>query len=467
MARRALPDLGAHRRRGRVRGRPHRPRRARALRLRHRSSTTTTSSRAAEQGLVEAEVQAARELGCPPRRLARLDGSRRVAGRPAARLGRRGRSTRFSPTRERLAGAARVADRGARVQLAVAPCSPFSVTGDLMTESATLARELGLQLHTHLAETVEEEAYCRERFGCSPVEYLDGLGWLDGDVWCAHCVHLSEPEIAALRRDRHRRRALPDVEPAARSGDRARARDARRGRARRPGRRRLRLERAQRSLLRRQAGAARRARARRADGPDSREALRIATRGGAEVLARDDIGVIAPGTCADLAVWSTRRPRARRRGGSRRRLVFSAPHRVDRLYVGGELVVDGGALVRADEARDRPPPSGAGAKIRSRDLALDPCARHGRGTAGRGRRGDASTAMTTSSPNDERTGTGAHVSQTSSSPACIASPSSLRRRSSAASSSRSSSRTATTTSRSSSLPTGARATAAADRRRAG
>ena len=64
-----------------------------------------------------------------------------------------------------------------------------------MTESADLARRLGLQLHTHLAETVEEEAYCQELYGCTPVEYLDSLGWLDGDVWCAHCVHLSAAEI--------------------------------------------------------------------------------------------------------------------------------------------------------------------------------------------------------------------------------------------------------------------------------
>ena len=65
-----------------------------------------------------------------------------------------------------------------------------------MEESAALARRLGLVLHTHLAETVEEEAYCRELYGCAPVEYLDRLGWLGGDVWCAHCVHLSEEEVA-------------------------------------------------------------------------------------------------------------------------------------------------------------------------------------------------------------------------------------------------------------------------------
>src|SRR5207244_11262894 len=75
-------------------------------------------------------------------------------------------------------------------------CSPFSVTRELMTESAELARRLGLPLHTHLAETVEEEDYCRELYGCTPVEYLEQLGWLSDDVWCAHCVHLSQPDIS-------------------------------------------------------------------------------------------------------------------------------------------------------------------------------------------------------------------------------------------------------------------------------
>src|SRR5438876_1093898 len=98
-------------------------------------------------GLVEAEIQAAREL----------------VGRQAG-----------------------LAD-GNMLQLAVAPCSPFSVTKELMGESAALARRLGLQLHTHLAETAEEEDYCRQLYGCTPVEYLTELGWTAGDVWCAHC----------------------------------------------------------------------------------------------------------------------------------------------------------------------------------------------------------------------------------------------------------------------------------------
>ena len=112
---------------------------------------------------------------------------------------------------------------GRWTQIAVAPCSPFSVTKRLMVESAELARRLGLALHTHLAETVEEEEYCQGIFGCRPVEYLEQLGWLDGDVWCAHCVHLSAEDIGAFARERHRRRALPDLEPAARRRRRARA----------------------------------------------------------------------------------------------------------------------------------------------------------------------------------------------------------------------------------------------------
>jgi cytosine/adenosine deaminase-related metal-dependent hydrolase len=82
------------------------------------------------------------------------------------------------------------------LQIAVAPCSPFSVTGELMSESAALARAKGVRLHTHLAETTDEESFCLERFGVRPVHYLDSLGWLGDDVWLAHCIHLDAREIA-------------------------------------------------------------------------------------------------------------------------------------------------------------------------------------------------------------------------------------------------------------------------------
>ena len=84
----------------------------------------------------------------------------------------------------------------AMLRIAVAPCSPFSVSADLMRESAALARRRGVRLHTHLAETLDEEAFCRERFGCTPAEYVDELGWLADDVWLAHCVNLAPAAVA-------------------------------------------------------------------------------------------------------------------------------------------------------------------------------------------------------------------------------------------------------------------------------
>jgi cytosine/adenosine deaminase-related metal-dependent hydrolase len=87
---------------------------------------------------------------------------------------------------------------GAMVRVAVAPCSPFSVTQKLMAEAAVLARRRGVRLHTHLAETVEESAYCAEQHGCTPVEYAERLGWLGPDVWLAHCVHIGETAVERL-----------------------------------------------------------------------------------------------------------------------------------------------------------------------------------------------------------------------------------------------------------------------------
>ena len=146
-------------------------------------------------GLVEAEVAAARELGV-----------RLVASRGSMDLGESDGGLppdslvesidAVLADTERLVAELHEPGPGARVQIAVAPCSPFSVTRRLMEESAELARRHGLPLHTHLAETVEEDAYCLELYGCRPVEYLEELGWLAEDVWCAHCVHLSAADIA-------------------------------------------------------------------------------------------------------------------------------------------------------------------------------------------------------------------------------------------------------------------------------
>src|ERR671936_1924556 len=136
-------------------------------------------------GILDAELRAAEDLGV-----------RLVASRGSMDLGE---SQGGLPPDELvedldaiLADTERLAAAG---EVVVAPCSPFSVTRRLMTESAELARRLGLGLHTHLAETVEEEAYCLELYGCRPVEYMQELGWLEGDVWFAHCVHLSEDDV--------------------------------------------------------------------------------------------------------------------------------------------------------------------------------------------------------------------------------------------------------------------------------
>jgi cytosine/adenosine deaminase-related metal-dependent hydrolase len=87
---------------------------------------------------------------------------------------------------------------GSMLRMGVAPCSPFSVTGELMRAAAALARDQRVRLHTHVAETLDEDEFCAERFGCTPVEYLDSLGWLADDVWLAHGVHLGDAAIARL-----------------------------------------------------------------------------------------------------------------------------------------------------------------------------------------------------------------------------------------------------------------------------
>jgi cytosine/adenosine deaminase-related metal-dependent hydrolase len=239
---------------------------------------------------------------------------------------------------------------GARVQVVVAPCSPFSVTKELMRESAELARRLGLRLHTHLAETREEDAYCAELYGCRPVEYLEELGWLAEEVWCAHCVHLSAGDVAAFARTgvgvahcpTSNLRLGAGVAPVRELVD-ARVRvglgvDGSASNERSD----LLFEVKQALLVARGRG-----------GPaamTAREALRLGTRGGAAVLGREDIGSLEPGKHADFAVWRTDGLELGGVDDLVAGLVLSAPHRVDRLVVEGEDVVRGGALVRADES---------------------------------------------------------------------------------------------------------------------
>jgi cytosine/adenosine deaminase-related metal-dependent hydrolase len=295
-------------------------------------------------GLIEAELRAAAELGL-----------RIVASRGSMDLGASDGGLPPDSLVEEidavLADTERLAAHadGALVQIVAAPCSPFSVTRALMEESAALARRLGLSLHTHLAETLEEEAYCRALHSCSPVEYLERLGWLSEEVWCAHCIHVSEPEIARL--------AAAGVGVA-----HCPTSNLRLGAGIAPVRELLDAgvrvglgvdgsasnERGDLFFELKQALLCARARG----GPgamSAREALRLATRGGAAVLRRDDIGSLEPGKRADLAIW---RRDGLELGGAAdpvAGLVLSGPHRVERLLVGGREVVRDGRLAAVAE----------------------------------------------------------------------------------------------------------------------
>ncbi len=299
-------------------------------------------------GLIEAEVRAARELGL--RILASrgsMDLGESQGGLPPDALVEDADAV-LAET-ERLHRELHEDGPGARIQVVVAPCSPFSASRRLMEHSAELARRLGLRLHTHLAETVDEEAYCLELYGFRPVEYLERLGWLDDDVWCAHCVHLSPADVAAFGAagvgvahcPTSNLRLGAGVAPVRELLDRGvRVGLGVDGSASN--------ERSDLSLEVKQALLVARGR----NGPaalTAREALRLATRGGAAVLGRDDVGSLEPGKCADVAVWSLA---GLEHGGADdpvASFVFAGQQRVDRLYVGGDEVVRDGHLVRADE----------------------------------------------------------------------------------------------------------------------
>jgi cytosine/adenosine deaminase-related metal-dependent hydrolase len=290
--------------------------------------------------LIEAELTAAREVGVrllPSR--GSMDLGESDGGLPPDSL--------VEDADTVLAETERLAAR--YPELVVAPCSPFSVSGELMPQSAELARRLGLTLHTHLAETVEEEEYCQELYGCRPVEYLERLGWLADDVWCAHCVHLDERDVTRFGETGTGVAHCPSSNLRLGAGV-APVRDLLDAGVRvglgvdgsaSNERGDLFLEVKQALLVARGRG-----------GPGAltaREALRLGTHGGAAVLKRDELGSLEPGKSADLAAW--RRDGLELAGAEDpvAGLVFSGPHRVERLVVAGEDVVRDRRLVRADE----------------------------------------------------------------------------------------------------------------------
>jgi cytosine/adenosine deaminase-related metal-dependent hydrolase len=240
--------------------------------------------------------------------------------------------------------------RQAMLRIAVAPCSPFSVSRDLMRESAALARSHGVGLHTHLAENDDDVAYSRERFGVTPAQYAEALGWTGPQAWHAHCVKLDAAGIALFARTRtgvahcptsNMRlasgiapvRAMLDAGvPVALGVDGSASNDGSHL-----------LAEARQALLAQRV----------ASGPaalTAREALALATRGGAEVLGRDDVGALAPGMAADVVAFDL--DAIGFAGGADHdplaALVLCAPAQVALSVVNGRVVVRDGRLTTVD-----------------------------------------------------------------------------------------------------------------------
>lgn len=237
----------------------------------------------------------------------------------------------------------------AMLRIVVAPCSPFSVTADLMREAAALARAYGVQLHTHLAETLDEEKFCLAEFGHRPVGYVERLGWVGEDVWHAHCVHLNEHEIKLFAETgtgvchcpSSNMRLASGIAPVRdyldsgiRTGigvDGSASNDSSH----------LLAEARMALLLQRVSGDP--------AGLSAEEALWVATAGGAQVLGRDDIGRLAPGMAADFIGFrldslafagALHDPLAA--------LLFCSPQQVDFSVINGKLVVEDGQLLTVD-----------------------------------------------------------------------------------------------------------------------
>jgi 8-oxoguanine deaminase len=239
---------------------------------------------------------------------------------------------------------------GSMCRVVVAPCSPFSVTPELMRDSAALARKHNVRLHTHVAETLDEERYCVETFGRRPVELMEDLGWIGADVWFAHAIHLNDAEVDLIAKVRTGVAHCPSsnmrlgagicrVHDLLHAGARvglgvdgaASNEDAN-----------LASEAHQALLLARVTAISPTA-------LDARAALRLATQGGAECLGRDDCGMLEPGMCADVTCF---RVDDLAHAGIKdlvAAVVLAPPGRAQSVVVNGRAVVRGGRLLTADE----------------------------------------------------------------------------------------------------------------------
>ena len=249
---------------------------------------------------------------------------------------------------ERLIARYHDASPHAMVQVALAPCSPFSVTTSLMRATAALAARTGVRLHTHLAETADETAFCQQMHGCRPLDYLEACGWLHDKVWLAHGIHFDDAEMARLARAGVAVTHCPCSNQALGSGH-CRVCDLTAagvavglgvdGSASNDASNLIQEVRAAFLLQRGRYGVPR---------VSHRDALRWATAGSAACIGRPELGVIAPGAAADLALFKLDEPRFSGAGDPLAALVLCGAHRADRVMVAGRWVVQDGAVVGLD-----------------------------------------------------------------------------------------------------------------------
>ncbi|MCS7248118.1 MAG: 8-oxoguanine deaminase [Anaerolineales bacterium] len=251
---------------------------------------------------------------------------------------------------------------GSMLQIVLAPCSPFSVTSDLMRQSANLARQYGVRLHTHLAETQDEEQFCLQKFGYRPVEYMEKVNWLGEDVWFAHSVYVNDAEIEIYRSSGCGVAHCPTSNMRLASGIAPIVKMLLRGvkvglgvdgSASNDGSNLLEEARQAMLVARLKAGLEGASLSQDQAPPlmTARQALEIATRGGAAVLGRNDIGSLEVGKCADfIAIHLNRLEYAGALHDPVAAVVFCAPVRVDYTVVGGRFVVRSGRMVNVDEA---------------------------------------------------------------------------------------------------------------------
>ncbi|HOW27587.1 MAG TPA: 8-oxoguanine deaminase [Elusimicrobiota bacterium] len=252
---------------------------------------------------------------------------------------------------ERLVSRYHDAERFSMCQINLAPCSPFSVTAELLKESAGMARRLKLKAHTHLAETMDEERFCLERFGKRPLDYMASVDWIGRPFWYAHAVHLNDEEIKKMAETKTGAAHCPTSNLRLGSGiaPYPKMRDAGvpvglgvDGSASNDSSDMLAEARMCLLVHRIRSGV-------KSTTTDS--VLWTATRGGAEVLGRDDIGSIEPGKAADIALFDLNRlDYAGAWHDPLAAILFAgAGHRARWVLVNGEIVVDGGRLTRVDE----------------------------------------------------------------------------------------------------------------------